>query len=155
MFVRNVKENQHVLGKMENTQSVDGVGMVLKRIEIEEKTYRPIPNDDGTANTEMMGKMKYPEGVIDLYEHMNKEKFKECGEEMGIWYRQGIDEAINVFLKENGVTKDGLHSIETKASAMWGMPQRAIIIYEEHINEVRMSSTEEGRKELAKYDVTT
>ena len=106
--------------------------MTLKRIEIEEKTYRPIPNDDGTANVEAMRKMKYPEGVIDTYEHMPKDKFKECGEEMGIWYREGIDEAVNVFLKENKVTKDGLHSIETKASPMWGMPHRAIIIYEDN-----------------------
>ncbi len=106
--------------------------MVLKRIEIEEKTYRPIPNDDGTANREIMQKMKYPEGVIDLYDRMSKDKLKECGDEMGIWYRQGIDEAINEYLKEHKITKDGLHTIETKASAMLGMPWRAIIIYEDN-----------------------
>ncbi len=106
--------------------------MVLKRMEIEEKTYRPIPNDDGTANTEVMRKMKYPEGVIGTYDYMTKDKFKECGDEMGIWYRQGIDEAINVYLEEHKVTKDGLHSIETKPNAMWGMPHRAIIIYEDN-----------------------
>jgi len=106
--------------------------MTLKRIEIEEKTYRPIPNDDGTANVETMKRMKYPEGVIDLYSDMPVKKFKEIGDEMAIWFREGIDEAINVFLKENKVTKDGLHSIETKANATWGMPHRAIIIYEDN-----------------------
>ena len=105
--------------------------MVLKRIEIEEKMFRPIPNDDGTADREQMTRMKYPEGVIDFYGDLPADKIEEVGGEMGLWCREGIDETINIFLKDNKITKDGLHSIETKHSTLHGFPHRAIIIYEE------------------------
>ncbi len=105
--------------------------MVLKRIEIEEHMYRPIPNDDGTADREQMTRMKYPEGVMDFYKRLSAEKIEEIGSEIGLWCREGIDETVNVFLKENKITKDGLHSIETRSGTMMGFPAHAVIIYEE------------------------
>jgi len=105
--------------------------MVLKRIEIEEKMFRPIPNDDGTADMEQMTRMKYPENVMHFYKELPADKIEEIGGEIGLWCREGIDETVNIFLKDNKITKDGLHSIETRSGTMMGFPAHAVIIYEE------------------------
>ena len=80
--------------------------MVLKRIEIEEHMYRPIPNDEGIADMEQMTRMKYPENVMHFYKQLPANKIEEIGAEIGLWCREGIDKTVNVFLEENKITKD-------------------------------------------------
>ena len=75
--------------------------------------------------------MKYPDNVIDFYDSIPKDRLKEYSDEMWLWCREGIDETINIYLKDNKITKDDLHSIETKMPPSFGFPQRAIRSYED------------------------
>lgn len=109
--------------------------MVLKRIDVEERMFRPIPNDDGLANREIMTRMKYPENVMSFYEDLPADKIEEVGGEIGLWCREGIDETVNLYLKEHKITKDELHSIETRGAPMMGFPAHAVIIYEDNEDE--------------------
>ena len=118
------------MGKTENTQNVDGVGMVLKRIELEDKKYPVVLNDDGTLNEHIT--KRFPKKVYDWYKIMEPDQLKEYNDTPDFWATEGIQDVINNYLAKEKIKKEDLHSIETKLGSMIEMRQdKAVIIYED------------------------
>ncbi len=112
--------------------------MTLKRVEIEDRKYPPRTTKFRGIDVAGMIRSKYPKGIVDFYQSVAERdlnRYREMETEPALWLSEGIDDVVNNYLKTHKITKENLHSIETKSPSMIGMSSRAIIIYESDEND--------------------